>query len=90
MGIFEDHMNMLIKMTKIANPAGDLAEMMDRLHNLTQAQIIAIRPHITVEIWGSQDNVDWQMTFLDRCQICIDQTFLVNSPRWQIGYVEIA
>ena len=70
-GIFEDHMNMLIKRTKISNPAGDLVEM----RNLA--------------IWGNQKNVDWQMTFLDRCQMCIDQVFQVGSPRWQIGYVEI-
>ena len=88
-GKFEDHLNMLIKMTKIANPAGDLALLRDRLDNICRAQMMAIRNSITPETWGSQAIVDWQMTFLNRCQICIDQTFLVNSPRWQIGYVEI-
>ena len=90
MGRFEDHMNMLIKMTKIANPVGDMAMMRVRLLNMANAQIIATRPQITVEIWGTQANVTWQMTILDRCQIHIDQTFLEHSPRWQVGFVEIA
>ena len=88
-GKFEDHLNMLIKMTKIANPAGDLAQMRCRLENICEAQTIAVRNSITVAEWGSQENVDWQMTFLNRCQNCTNITFVVNSTRWQIGYVEI-
>ena len=93
MNRFEDHLNMLIKMTKIANPqmiVGSMQMMRRRLRDMSEAQIVAIRPQITIATWGSQENVDWQMTFLDRCQGCIDQTFLEHSPRWQIGYVEIA
>ena len=86
---FEDHLNMLIKMTKIANPAGDLVQMRFRLETICEAQMIAVRNSITVAEWGSQENVDWQMTFLNRCQNFINITFVVNARRWQIGYVEI-
>ena len=88
-GKFEDHLNMLIKMTKIANPAGDLDVMRYRLNHICDRQMLVVRNSITVATWGSQENVDWQMTFLNRCQNLINLTFLVNSPRWKIGYVEI-
>ena len=82
-------MNMLIKMTKMANPAGDLNQIRLRLENICEVQMIAVRHSISVAEWGSQENVDWQMTFFDRCTNCINSTFAVDSPRWQIGYVEI-
>ena len=90
MRTFEDHMNLLIKMTKISNPAGDLAEMRSRLHIMCDMQIMDVRYEITIATWGNQANVDWQISFLDRCQICMNEAFLVDSPRWQIGYIEIA
>ena len=90
MSTFEDHMNLLIKMTKISNPTGDLAEMRVRLHNICNKQITDFRPEITIATWGSQDNVDWQISFVDRCQISIDSVFQEDSARWQIGYTEIA
>ena len=83
-------MNMLIKMTKIANPAGDLEQMRVRLGNIVRAEIIDVRFQIAAEIWRSSGTVDWQLTFLNHCQTSIDQAFQVDSPRWQIGYVEIA
>ena len=88
-GKFQDHLNMLIKMTKAANPAGDLNLLRDRLDKICREHMMAIRRSITPQTWGSQAMVDWQMTFLNRCQNCINTTFFVNSPRWQIGYVEI-
>ena len=88
-GKFQDHLNMLIKMTKAANPAGDLNLLRDRLDKICREHMMAIRRSITPQTWGSQAMVDWQMTFLNRCQNCINTTFLVNSSRWQIGYVEI-
>ena len=88
-GKFEDHLNMLIKMTKISNPAGDLAQMRCRLENICETQMIAVRNSITVGDLGSRENVHKQMTFLDRCSECINITFAVDSTRWQIGYVEI-
>ena len=88
-GKFQDHLNMLIKMTKAANPAGDLNLLRDRLDKICREHMMAIRSSITPQTWGSQAMVDWQMTFLNRCQNCINTTFFVNSPRWQIGYVEI-
>ena len=88
-GKFQYHLNMLIKMTKTANPAGDLNLLRDRLDKICREHMMAIRRSITPETWGCQAIVDWQMTFLNRCQNCINTTFFVNSPRWQIGYVEI-
>ena len=86
---FEDHLNMLIKMTKIANPAGDLVQMRYRLETICEAQMIAVRNSITVGDLGSHENVRRQMIFLDRCSEFINITFAVDSTRWQIGYVEI-
>ena len=88
-GRFEDHLNMLIKTTKIANPTGGLEMLRSRLEGIATAQINANRNQMTLEIWGTQEILDWQMTFLDRCVVHVGHTFLVNSPRWQIGYVEI-
>ena len=88
--MFEDHMNLLIKMTKICNPTGHLAEMRVSLHNICNKQITDFRPEITIATWGSQENVDWQISFVDRCQISIDSVFQEDSARWQIGYIEIA
>ena len=82
-------MNMLIKMTKIANPAGDLAQMRFRLETICEAQMIAVRNSITVGDLGSHENVRRQMIFLDRCSEFINITFAVDSTRWQSGYVEI-
>ena len=90
MRAFEDHMNLLIRMTKIRNPGCDLAEMRVRLHNICDTQITAFRQEITITSWESQDNVDWQISFVDRCQTSIDNAFEEDSARWQIGYIEIA
>ena len=80
---------MLIKMTKIANPLGEMAMMRQRLEDIVTLQITGARQQITIELWGNQQTVDWQMNFLQQCEIHIVKTFLVHSPRWEISFVEI-
>ena len=90
MRAFEDHMNLLIKLTKISNPTGDLGEMRVRLHIICDMQIMDFREEITIANCGSQANVNWQISFIHRCQMSICEAFKPDSARWQIGYIEIA